>query len=282
MIKILVTLTLLTSLYACKKPGPTKAQEFETFLETSGEQYTLMKTNTEKPGFVVLKNETTGKYMAFNLEKWDKATMTTMDQYKAVLVFNEDIFVNLDPKSKYIKQGYWSDIYTTYSYSEDYYDEACDCTKTDYWTERVKTGEEWIDTSYTYHWYEGNGFRFSNTGEFPKDFETMAALGEQKALTQISTKFKLSLNLSDARSRELGKLYYRWQKLESKRELTDAEKSIFATEALGVSYKDAELAIAAKVVGDEKAYTALLETAAEKNRTTPEKIGQFLEEMAME
>jgi len=53
MIKILVTLTLLSSLFACKTPGPTKAQEFETFLETPGEQYTLKKTDTEKAGFVV-------------------------------------------------------------------------------------------------------------------------------------------------------------------------------------------------------------------------------------
>jgi len=139
-----------------------------------------------------------------------------------------------------------------------------------------------VDTSYTYYWYEGKGFRFSNTGEFPKDFETMAAMGEAKAMGVISTKFKLSLNLSEERSRELGKLYYRWQKLESKRELTDAEKSIFATEAFGVSYKDAEVAIAAKMVEDGKAYKAILETAAKVNRTTPEKIGQFLEEMAIE
>jgi len=45
--------------------------------------------------------------MAFNLERWDRTTMTTFEQYKAALVFNEDIFVNLDPKSKYIKQGCW-------------------------------------------------------------------------------------------------------------------------------------------------------------------------------
>lgn len=283
---------VLVSLIACKggsvsltpaAPVIKKQVEFEKMLEAStGDDYVLVKLDTEKKGYAVYQNKDTGKFMAFNLTKLDLATMKTLDDYKAVAVFNEDIVVNLGKKSEYREDGFWQDQYETQYWTEEYYDSDCDCYYTESFSEEVWVGDYWVDTSYTYVWYEGNGFRFSNTGEIPKDFETLAALGEEKSVKLISNKFKLSMNLSEDRSQELGKLYYRWQKLENKRELTDAEMSIFATEALGVSYKDAQKAIIDKIAGDETAYKDLLDKAALVNKTTPEKIGMFLDQLAVE
>jgi hypothetical protein len=286
-------LALLLSLFivGCKSSsnsGPSEPQinknaEFEKLLEAkTGYDYVLAKSYTETPGYVVFWNKDRNSYAAYNIAKYDFATMKTYDEYLMTIDIQKDVIRDLAKDSKYVDDGYWDDVYETRYFSEEYYDSDCDCYYTDSWSEEVWVGETYVDTSYWYTWYTGSGFKFSNNESLPKDFETLKALSEEEAITSISNKLKSTLSLSTDRSAELGKIYYKWKKLESKRALTDSEKSILMTDALGVSLKQAETAYAEKFVGDDKAYEAMLVKAAEVNRTTPEQIGTFLNQMIEE
>ncbi len=275
--KILV-LALMSFLFiAC---GHKKdAQSFERALEGStGQGYTIVKLNTETGRYVVYKNDVTGEYMAVNMERWNRETMTTLDQFLAVAVEGVDIVRNLAQNREWVNSGYWEAIYTTYT--DTYYDEYCGCYVTE--TYQVHTGDRWVDTSHWYTFYTGGGFRFDNTSSQSKDLETIAALKEEVAEKFMAHKLKSEFSLSSNRAAELAALASRYQKLENTRELTSSEKDKFALSALGVSMNQVEAALKAKAEGNTKTYADLLATASKVNNTTPEQIGRFFETMIAE
>ncbi len=276
--KIIVLAFLFIMTVAC---GHKKdAKTFEKALEAeTGTEWTIVKLDTEKGEYVVYRDEATGRFSAFNLEKWDRKTMSTTGEYFEKAVKGVDYIGNVKEQSEYVEQGYNQDIYDTYYVDEEFYDEDCDC----YYTESVEhseyVGTEWVDTSYWYTFYTGGGFRFENTSSASKDLETMAALEEQVAEAYMTNKFTSEFSMSANRAQELAKLANRYQKLENTRELTSSEKDQFALDALGVSFSQVENALKQKAEGKETAYADLLEKASAVNNTTPEKIGQFFDEL---
>ena len=256
------------------------AKSFEKALEAgTGQQFEIAKLNTEKGKFVVYRNMTTGEYIAVDMNKWDRQTMTTLEQFRAAgAVDGVDIISSLQRREEWIDSGYWRDVYETeYDW---FYDSVCDC---DVWDSyEVYVGQEYIDTSHWYTFYTGGGFRFDNTSAQSRDLETMAALREEVAEKMMAHKLKSEFSLSATRATELAKLANRYQKLENARELTSSEKDRFAMDALGVSMTQVEGALRSRAQGSEQNYSALLETAARVNNTTPEQIGRFFTEMAID
>lgn len=220
-----------------------KATTFETALEAhTGQSFTLVKSSTNQSGYSVFKNEVTGEFVAYNLKKYD-ATMT-MQAYHSAAVPG-DIVGGLKKVTEV----------------EHDYD------------------PEFGSSSYSVTYYVYGGLKFENASPASKDLEIMASLQEEAAQTYLSHKFQSEFSLSATRAEELAKLATRYQRLESKRELTRAEKDIFAMEALGVSMSQVEKAMKSKAQGNEAQYEELLHTAASVNRTTPEQIGKFFQEM---
>lgn len=259
------------------------AKTFEAALEAqTGHQWSVAKLQTETGKYVVFKDETTGLYSAYNMDKWDRKTMKTTDEFFANAVKGVDFVMNLQKNEEYIEDGYERDVYDYYTVYEEYYDEDCDCYYSEEVTYSEWVGTEWVDTSYWYTYYTGGGFRFSNTSGSSKDLETIAALEEEVAQKFMAHKFSSEFSMSAHRAEELAKLASRYQKLENTRELTAGEKDKFALEALGVSFSQVENALKAKAQGNEKAYSDLLAKASEVNKTTPEQIGKFFDELIIE
>ena len=281
--KILALIALCFMMVACSSGQQKDAKSFETALETAtGEKYKIVKLNTEQGKFVVYKNEQTGEFLSVNMDKWDRNTMTTLDQFQAVAVDGRDIVRNLKKDQEWVSSGYWEAIYRTEYDYYDVYDSYCSCYKSEYRTVQVYVGDRYVDTSHWYTFYVGGGLRFDNTSGASKDLETFAALEEAAAEKFMSYKLKSEFSLSDSRASELAKLASRYQKLENTRELTDSEKDTFALSGLGVSMKQVESALKNKAQGNDSAYNDLLKTAAQVNKTTPEQIGKFFNEMVAE
>lgn len=281
--KLLSLLVLCFFVVACD--GRKKeAKSLEKAIETStGQLHTIVKMDTEQGDYVVYKNEATGEYVAYNMAKWDRESMSTMEQYAAAgAVDGIDIVRNLASNTVWVNSGYWDSVYHTWTETNEYYDHMCDCYETETITHSEYVGERWVDTSHYYTYYTGGGFSFENTSSASKDLETIAALKDEAAEAFMAHRLQSELQLSSNRAAELAKLANRYQKLENARELTGSEKDKFAMDALGVSMTQVEAAMKAKAEGKEARYEELLKTAAEVNSTSPESIGKFFEEMGTE
>ena len=275
--KLLVLFAASMILVACNGQKKT-AKSFEAALEAeTGQAYTIAKLETEKGNYTVFRNEVTGEFVAYNMDKWDRNTMTSFSQYAAA---PGDIVRNLNKDREWIVSGYWQPIYQSYTDFYSYYDYSCDCTLSGSRQVDVYVGDRYIDTSHWYTFYTGGGYRFENTQGVSKDLETIAALKEEAAEAFMATKFKSEFSLSENRATELAKLANRYQRLENTRELTSQEKDKFALSALGVSMNQVETAMKNKAEGEEAAYEQLLKKAAQVNNTTPEQIGKFFTEFA--
>lgn len=244
------------------------ARSFETVLEAeTGQAHSIAKTHTKIGDYTVYKNEVTGEYVAYNLKKWDRETMTTYAQFMANgTVPERDIIHNLTQVTVWENSGHY-----------EFYDDFCKCTSS------MPTSSDrfgtYVDTSGWRTYYDGSGYRFENTSSGSKDLDTLASLGEEAMHTIVKETLQSQYSLSSNRAEELAKLAAKYQRLESKRELTTGEKDRFAMEALGVSMTQVESAMQQKAEGNESQFAALLEKAAKKNNTTPEQIGKFFEEM---
>ncbi len=282
--KSFVALMILSlALVGCGDSKQKKAAKaFEAALEAETNQtWTLVKLDTEKGNFSVYRNENTGEYVAYNMDRWDMNTMTTYAQFAAVAV-DGDIVGDLARNQEWIESGYWDSVYDTYTNTWEEYDSYCDCYVTQTETVSVYVGEVWVDTSHWYTFYTGGGFRFSNTAGVSRDLETIAALKEETAVKFMAHKLKTELSLSEGRAQEMARLASRYQRLENARELTVAEKNTFAMSALGVNMNQVEVALRNRAQGREQQYRDLLNTAARVNSTTPEQIGKFFDKVVGE
>ncbi len=267
-----------------------------------GVQVDFAKISSNGAGerYIVYKNTATGEYMAYNITKWDSKYMTTYSQY---IPDGDDVIHDLDKKSEWTKSGYWEDIkeyqnVTTSQYVTEYrdvtrneYDFGCSCYRDvtsresySFWKDitewkEVKVGERYIDTSGYVNYYYGGGFRFENSGSGSKDLDVYAANREQMSEAGITNKFKNEFSLSTDRAKELARLSMQYMKLENTRALTVKEKDQFAMKSLGVSMNQVESALRSRAMGDEAAYEDLLNQAAKVNKTTPEMIGKFFNEI---
>lgn len=279
---LLLMFTLTCLFIAC---GHKKnAKDFMGVLEAeTGNDYSIAKLHTAVGKYVVFKNNTTGKYEAYNLSKWDrKEDHSYQDFLDNGAVKGVDMVFNLDKQTELVSDGYWADEYeTVYEYYE-YHDEDCDCWVEGYDTRQVWVGSYWVDTSYYVDYYYGGGFKFSKTAGASKDLELMASLKEEAQLGFVTYKLKNDYKLSESRSLELAKLASKYQKLESKRALTKDEKNIFAKKALGISLSDVESALKDKAEGNENKMNSLLKEAAKVNDTSVENIEKFVSDFAQE
>ncbi len=217
--------------------------------------------------------------MAYNFDvtKWDPATMTSFDQYPAG---ENDVIHNLTVKNEYVSRTKQEDVYGWKEETSYGYDFNCECFKNTVTTSWAVIGQQTVDDSYYENFYYGGNFRFENAVSPSKDLEMMAALAMKDSKKFMTLTFKNKYGLSTDRAEALANLTSKYIRMENQRELTTTEKDQFAFKSLGVSMNDVEKAMRLKMEGKDKLYDDMLKKAAELNRTSPEMIGQFFEDLA--
>jgi len=238
----------------------------------TGQDYSIAKLHTREDGYAVLRNKSTGEYIAYNVDKMDRDVMTSLSDFQAVLG-SRDVISGLDQVNTWVESGYSRDIYEYYDV--EVYDSFCDCY---YWEERSYwVGTEWVDTSHWVTTYHGGGFIFDNNAVIGKDLDTFAAIKEDVQKKFVTYKIKSELALSQTRAEELADLAIKYEKLESIRELTASEKSKFTQSSLGSNFDEIEAALKKKAQGNENSYNNLMAKAAQVNKTSPEQIASFFD-----
>ena len=117
---------------------------------------------------------------------------------------------------------------------------------------------------------------FSESVESPKDVEAIGANIENVKTERLEEVLNISYGLSAERAHSVAKNISAYQKLSSKRSLTEKERNFFSSELLGVSFKNAQNALTS---GDTQDLNDLLDKAADKNGTSPEQISIILNEV---
>lgn len=298
--KQILGLSLLALLVGCNS-GPSKyeiaAQEakdnrtaFKAALEAKlGITLTQMKiSGTSTEAYIVYKDAATGEFIAANISKFDSKIMTSLDQAS---FDSDDIVRNMQQKQEWVTSGYSRNITRQESYTDyeaktnSYYDSGCSCNRSETvylpvtkWKD-VIVGSEWVDTSGNQYFYYGGGFRFENAAGASRDLDMYAAAREEMSEATMAAKFKSEFSLSTDRAKELANVSSKYLKLSSSRELTTKEKDQFAMKSLGVSMNQIESAMRKKAVGLTDDYEELLKQAAQVNKTTPEMIGKFFDQV---
>ncbi len=118
---------------------------------------------------------------------------------------------------------------------------------------------------------------YSEAGESKKDLEAIGANVEKMEAKELANVLSTSFGMSEDRSFEVAKLTKAYQKIASKRSLTEMEKNHFSSDLLGVNYNDALNAFKNKLQGNGASYEDMIEKAAAKNGTSPEAISMVVE-----
>ncbi len=137
---------------------------------------------------------------------------------------------------------------------------------------------------------DGSDYRYSNNGvemlfaqdaEGGKDLEAVGARIETANVAELSERLVSNFGLSTERAQEVAKLTSGYQKLASKRSLTETEMNKFSQELVGMNYSAAQSAMEKHFQGDSKEYNSLLQKAASKNGVDPEQVSSIMGELLL-
>ncbi|MGE3608246.1 MAG: Yae1 family protein [Bacteriovoracaceae bacterium] len=117
---------------------------------------------------------------------------------------------------------------------------------------------------------------FSESSLTNKDTLKRAAIAEQFIVGQMASQVKGKMGLSAERSLKIAKAANHFRKYASKRALTEEDTNAYAVEIMGVNFKAIEKAYDASLKGDATGFQSVLERAAEKNETSPEKMTEIV------
>ncbi len=109
-----------------------------------------------------------------------------------------------------------------------------------------------------------------------KDTLKKLAVVEQYLVIEMAKQVKGKFGLSAERSLKIAKAANHFRKYSSKRALTSEDTNAYASEIIGSDFKALKKAYTETLHGDVGAFTSVLETAAEKNGTSPENISVIL------
>lgn len=355
-----LVLFMLVVFAACSGGGsnePSKAQRFTAFMNSQdGNNYQLVKGTTKVPGYIVLHDQNTGEFVAFNINNWEDGVegqtpaswlagvgegtvvrdleqqleyyidYETVITYESVWVegyYEEDEWIpghyeDGDWVPGYYEQGDWvSGYYTDGDWVPGYYDMYGD------WIEGYYEEGEWVegyyeeiyvDGYYEQDWvpgytdygdyipgyydqipvetivpversrniYVGGGYIFQQGGTFMKDLELLGALVEKQEVNALGEALAADYGLSESRGIEVARVLKDMNELQTKRSLTNTDKSAFSNEILGVDFPALEKAIKDKNEGKTEPLDALLQKAADTNETSPENMRSIFNKLLNE
>ena len=117
---------------------------------------------------------------------------------------------------------------------------------------------------------------FSDASMTNKDTLKKAAVVEQYLVIEMAKQVKGKFGLSAERSLQVAKAANHFRKQSTSRALTAEDTNAYATELVGASFKSIEKAFDASMKGDISGLSSIMEKAAEKNGTSPEKMTEIV------
>jgi flagellar biosynthesis/type III secretory pathway protein FliH len=132
----------------------------------------------------------------------------------------------------------------------------------------------------TKHGLVANGrLLLSETSLTNKDTLKRVAVVEQYLVIEMAKQVKGKFGLSAERSLKIAKASNHFRKFASKRALTAEDTNAYASEILGTDFDSIANAYEAGMKGDFNAFNSVMEKAAEKNETSPEKMSEIVAKM---
>lgn len=119
----------------------------------------------------------------------------------------------------------------------------------------------------------------SETSTTNKDTLKRAAVVEQYLVVEMAKQVKGKFGLSAERSLKVAKAANHFRKYSSNRALTAEDTNAYATEIIGVDFASISKAYESGLKGDLGAFNSVMEKAAEKNETSPEKMTQIITQL---
>jgi hypothetical protein len=267
-------LGLMIFLASC---GSKKASNLaEKLTHSTGVQHDVVKSTAKVKDYIVIRNNSTGKYTAYNIKHFNSEM--SLNQYYAQ-VRPGDIQGNLfkDTETKWISEPYWIDTsrYEDQEVWDDYYG--------GYVYETV-----WVDDGYwdykdvmrTFTIYTNfeNNMVFDEAESGSKDLEKLGHQSEALSNQHMAKYFVSEYGLSEKRGNNMAKLLKNYNQLNKKRTLTEKDQDIFATKALGVNAKDVQKAMKSYQEGSFDDISDIISKAAMINDITPEHMESILRE----
>lgn len=120
---------------------------------------------------------------------------------------------------------------------------------------------------------------FEDSSLTNKDTLKRAAVVEQYLVVEMAKQVKGKFGLSDERSLKIAKASNHFRKFSTTRALTSEDTSAFSEEIIGADLKSIEKAYDGSRKGDISSFQSILEKAAQKNGTSPEKMAQIVTKM---
>ena len=121
----------------------------------------------------------------------------------------------------------------------------------------------------------------SETSLTNKDTLKRAAAVEQYLVVEMAKQVKGKFGLSAERSLKVAKAANHFRKFSSKRALTAEDTNAYATEIIGSNFAQITKAYESSMKGDLSSFNAVMEKAAEKNETSPEKMAEIVTKFFM-
>ena len=119
----------------------------------------------------------------------------------------------------------------------------------------------------------------SETSTTIKDTLKRAAVVEQYVVVEMAKQVKGKFGLSAERSLKVAKAANHFRKYSSNRALTAEDTNAYASEIIGADFASITKAYESGLKGDLSAFNAVMEKAAEKNETSPEKMALIVTQL---
>lgn len=288
MLKRIAILLGLLSFVSCGGYG----DKFVKNLNDNGGNYSVSKRGTKR-GYIVIKDNSTNKYFAVNYDKWKTEGEANAKGFLTKggtdIVSIDDVTVSTGNTTVVRRElvrtehaGYRDVVATSYEINRGEYD-WYDSVNNVYYKKQEIVNEIYADVPYTYTttetlYHGSNGWIFEETEEDSKDLEAIGADLEADDLVEKSEIIASDYGLSEERSMKIARLHNTYEKISSKRSLTNADRDIFSKEILGVDYSKAKSALESHIQGDSNKMDTLLEEASEMNEISPEHMTELLGE----
>ena len=263
--------------------GQSNADKFIQGLESStGKDYSIIRLagRNGHSSFTVIKNTTTGKTWAVNVDDYAASGMNAMDYFSTggnnvVKITSVGSHVEYSTEERYFSndQAYEAIIYHGWKLDTAHYNNSL---------LGGYTGNQSLyyrETPYEVTDYTGsNGMVFDTNLDSGKDLESLGANVESLGNEELIYNLEENYGLSEKRAASVAKITSSFKKIQNKRSLTDKEMNIYTQKVLGVDYSAGKKALEKHIQGDSADMEAMMERAADMNGTSPEAVTELVGE----
>tara|TARA_Y100001954_G_C15814991_1_gene607005 strand:+ start:2166 stop:3002 length:837 start_codon:yes stop_codon:yes gene_type:complete len=238
-----------------------------------GVEYKIVKQDTLQEGFVVVKNQQTGAYTAYNLSGYSSSM--NQNEFKKYLdsLPPEGKVTNLEKGIEEVNQSVteWVDT-SHYGHEWVYDEESGGYVESPVWIEEGHW--ETYDKKVKMTVYKAqNGLMFEEDTYLSKDLEKWGALLEKSKEEVFQSILINQFGLSEKRSVDVSRILINIKKIRAKRSLREEDMKNLSLTLFGVPFSFLKKSYAD---GSEREKDEIISQVAEFNETDPESIKKIL------